>query len=77
MDQLFIAIFGVSAIWLSQDADIERRKYASILGLVGQPFWFYASYTTEQWGIFVLCFLYSWAWLKGFKLHWIDKAGDI
>ncbi len=69
--QIIIAIFGVTAVWLSQDADIERRKYACIFGLIGQPAWFYAAWTSEQFGIFALCFLYSFSWLRGFRQHWI------
>lgn len=36
-----IALTGVSAIWLSQSKRDDYRKYASVLGLIGQPFWFY------------------------------------
>lgn len=67
-----IAITGAMAIWLSQDRRDEWKKYACIFGLVGQPFWFYSSWATEQWGVFVLCFFYTLAWLKGFKLHWMQ-----
>jgi len=73
MDQIAIALTGVVAIWLSQDKDESWRKYACLFGLVGQPFWFYSAYTAEQWGIFVLCFFYTYAWFKGFKLHWVKN----
>lgn len=63
---------GVVAIWLSQDPDERRRKWASVFGLAGQPFWFYAAWTAEQWGIFTLCFAYAWAWYKGFRNHWLS-----
>jgi hypothetical protein len=72
-DQLGIALFGVTAIWLSQDAREGVRRFACIFGLVGQPFWFYATYVGEQWGMFALCFLYSWAWGKGFRQHWLRR----
>jgi nicotinamide riboside transporter PnuC len=70
MTQTMIVVTGVLAIWLSQDALESRRKWAPILGLIGQPFWFYAAYTTEQWGIFVLCFFYTAAWAKGLYTYW-------
>ena len=41
MEQIAIALTGVVAIWLSQDHRIQFRKWASIFGLIGQPFWFY------------------------------------
>lgn len=66
-----IALTGVSAIWLSQSKRTDYRKYASILGLIGQPFWFYSSFASEQWGIFLLSFFYTMAWARGFYNYWI------
>ena len=74
MEQIMIAFTGVIAVWLSQDKESSLRKYACIFGLIGQPFWFYSAYTAEQWGIFVLCFFYTYAWLKGFRINWINTA---
>lgn len=72
--QIIIGIFGVAAIWLSQDPRIERRKFACLVGLVAQPAWFYATWKAEQYGIFGLCFLYTLSWLRGFWQHWIIGA---
>ena len=71
MEQIAITLTGVVAIWLSQDHRIQFRKWASIFGLIGQPFWFYSAYSAEQWGIFSLCFFYTYAWFKGFRTHWL------
>lgn len=71
MEQIAIALTGVVAIWLSQDHRDNYRKWASIFGLIGQPFWFYSAYSAEQWGIFALCFFYTYAWFKGFKNNWL------
>lgn len=71
--QICIALFGVTAIWLSQDAREQVRRWAPILGLAGQPFWFYSAYTAQQWGIFALCFLYTWAWGKGLRAYWFRR----
>lgn len=71
MEQIGIALTGVVAIWLSQDKREEWRRYACLFGLTGQPFWFYSAWTAEQWGVFVLCFFYTWAWFKGFMNHWM------
>lgn len=73
MEQIAIALTGVVAIWLTQDKREEWRRYACVFGMVGQPFWFYAAYTAEQWGIFILCIFYTWAWFKGVRLHWIER----
>ncbi|MFT0547445.1 hypothetical protein ACMHYO_14080 [Allopusillimonas ginsengisoli] len=75
--QIGIALFGVTAIWLSQSKQETHRKYACLFGLAGQPFWFWAAWSAEQWGIFALCILYTASWAKGLKSHWIDHARRI
>ena len=69
--QIFIALFGVTAVALSQSAFAERRRWASVFGLLGQPFWFYAAWNAQQWGIFTLCFLYTFSWGMGFYTNWV------
>lgn len=71
MDQILIALTGAVAVLLSQDERYSVRKYACLFGLLGQPFWFYATYIAEQWGIFALCFVYLAAWAKGFHVYWV------
>ena len=71
--QLGIAVFGVAAIRLSQHHRDGVRRWACICGLLAQPFWFYATATAGQWGIFALCFLYTWAWFKGLRTYWMRK----
>lgn len=72
--QIGIALFGVIAVWLSQSPDEGKRRYACIFGLAGQPFWFWAAFSTKQWGILALCFLYTVSWARGFKLSWIGRG---
>ncbi len=74
MDQFFIMVTGVVAIQLSQDQSLEKwKQYACIFGVLGQPFWFYSSYMAEQWGVFILCFFYTYAWYKGIQQYWLPK----
>ena len=73
MGQIAIAMTGVIAIFLSQQSNEKLKKYACILGLIGQPFWFYETYKAEQWGIFVMCFLYTWMWGLGFYNNWVKR----
>jgi hypothetical protein len=70
IEQIGIAIFGVTAVFLSQDSRESWRRWACIAGLLGQPFWFYASFVAEQWGIFALSFLYAYSWLRGMRTYW-------
>lgn len=74
MEQIAIAVTGVVAIWLSQDKRESYRRYACLFGLAGQPFWFYSAWSADQYGIFMLCFLYTWAWIKGVRTHWIKQT---
>lgn len=74
MEQLGIALTGVTAIFLSQSKNVRLARWACILGLIGQPFWFIAAWKAEQWGIFALCFLYTFSWLRGLWNFWIAPA---
>lgn len=74
MEQIGIAFTGCIAIWLTNDNKASKRKWASVFGLIGQPFWFYAAITAEQWGILALTFLYTASWAKGFYNNWIRQG---
>lgn len=69
--QLGIALFGVTAVGLSQSAQTTYRKWAPVVGLIGQPFWFVASWTGGQWGIFALAFVYTACWMLGIRTYWM------
>jgi hypothetical protein len=72
--QTVIGICGVASVWLSQSPDVRRQKYACIYGMAAQPFWFYATWQAQQWGIFILCFFYAAAWMRGLWNHWLEPA---
>ncbi len=76
LEQIVIALTGITAIWLTQQRHEPWKKYACIFGLVGQPFWLYATYTTEQWGIFILAVFYTYAWFLGLKNNWLQTTHD-
>lgn len=69
IEQVIIAVTGLIAIWLTQDEG-QNRKYACLFGLAGQPFWVYAAWVAQQWGILILTIFYTLAWLKGIKTYW-------
>ena len=73
LDQIGIALGGAIAVWLTQDKRESWRRWASIFGMLGQPFWFYATWKAEQWGILALCTLYAYAWARGVWTHWLGS----
>jgi len=74
IEQIGIAFTGIIAIWLTQQRRETWKKYACLFGVAGQPFWFYSAYSTDQWGVFVLCIFYTYAWCLGVKNNWITKT---
>ena len=70
-DQIAIALLGSLAAWLFQARGKSWRKWAPVFGMLGQPFWFYASWQAEQWGVFAMSIIYACAWLRGLWVHWI------
>ena len=74
MEQVAIALTGIIAIWLTQQSNDSWKKYACLFGLAGQPFWFYSSYTAEQWGILVLTIFYTYSWYLGLRNNWLNAA---
>lgn len=72
-EQIAIAGFGTIAAWLSQDHRENWRKWASVFGLCGEPFWIHSAWASGQWGIMALCSLYTLAWIRGFYNGWIRK----
>lgn len=71
MEQIAIAVTGIIAIWLTQQSNDNWKRYACLFGLAGQPFWFYSAYTAGQWGILILTFFYTYAWILGLKNNWL------
>ena len=68
-DQALILVTGPAAIGLSQ---IEpTKRWACVIGLLGQAGWFHATWIAEQWGMFGASFVYAAMWLIGLFRHWI------
>ena len=77
LDQIGIVLTGVIAVWLTQDKREGWRRWACVFGMLAQPFWFYAAWKAEQWGIFAIAMLYTYAWTRGVWTHWLaSRAGS-
>lgn len=71
IEQTIIALCGMASVWLSQDRRHGWRRWACIIGIAAQPFWLYATWKAEQWGIFLLTFVYAVGWARGIWTHWV------
>ena len=66
-----IAVLGVTAFALSQMNASWARKTAPILGLSAQPFWFITQWSTANYGVLVVCALYTVIWTLSFINQWV------
>lgn len=73
MTQLFIALFGLTSMWMALGNSAPLRKWAPVLGLLGQPFWFMATVPTQQYGMVALCVAYTLVYLNGIRVQWWPK----
>lgn len=73
INQIFIFVFGALAIWLVSRTE-KWRRWGYIFGLCGQPFWFWTTVTTEQWGMVALCAFYTYSWGQGVWNYWIKPS---
>lgn len=71
--QAAIFIFGMSAIWLANDPRPTWRRWGCVAGLIAQPFWYYETWTHQQWGIFASSFFYTYSWGRGFWHQWVRR----
>lgn len=73
-EQWGIALCGLVAVLLTQDTNPERRRYACLFGLAGQPFWFFAAWKAQQWGVGLITVFYTLAWSRGIWTMWIRRS---
>jgi len=59
MAQWIIVIMGIITVTLFNCGNMRLIKYGSLTSLITQPFWIYATYTSGQWGMFVLSLYYT------------------
>jgi hypothetical protein len=59
--------------YFSESIEESRTCSLGLCELLGQPFWFYAEWSTEQYDVLAVSVLYTVAWLTGFLNHWAQK----
>lgn len=73
LDQWVILLTGVPAIFITQCRPAWIR-WASVLGMIGQPFWIYSSAHSHSYGMLIVNCLYTVAWGKGIYTYWIKRS---
>lgn len=73
-DQIAIVFTGALAAWINQDQRLKVRRWAGVIGLLGQPFFFYAQWTAGQWGQFLVTACYTVAFIRGVVVGWRKEA---
>ena len=72
--QTSILVFGLVAVFLTQvPTDESVKRYACIFGLISQPFFIHATYTSNQEGMFILSICHTFVWIIGFVKSWVLK----
>jgi hypothetical protein len=71
---ILIVIVGPSASIMSQSKQFRLRKFAPMVAIWGQPAWIYLAWTSNNMGMFAVCFLYTYGWLLGIYNYWIKKT---
>lgn len=73
--QVLLAALSISAIALTQLTTNERwTRWAPILGLASQPFWFVAGWEAKQYGNLVVASAVTIVWLVGIYRAWFIPA---
>ena len=72
--QISIVVFSGAAIWLLS-TDCSWRRWGFVIGLLGQPIWFYDSLRREQYGVFALALWFTYCYIRGIYNFWGKKNG--
>lgn len=70
MNQLLIAVFGLTSIWMALGNNPRLRKWAPIIGLCGQPAWAWLAWETKGWGLGLLVAAYTLIYIRGIWVQW-------
>lgn len=68
--QAMLVLLGAGAIYLLSEKRGRVRRWGYIVGAASEPFWLYAAWTTQQWGVLLLVFWWSWFYIRGAINNW-------
>jgi len=65
-DQVAILIFTSISIWALAG---KHYRAGFIFGICGQPFWIYATFSSHQWGMFIVAIWFTLNHIRGLINH--------
>lgn len=68
--QAGLAVCGIASLFMAMGHNQVRRKWAPVVGLVGQPFWLVFALSTNAWGLLVTIAAFTSVYLFGAYEHW-------
>lgn len=68
--QLALAFFGLAALWMSQGDNLQARRWAPVVGMLGQPFWIVFAIDAGAWGLLLLSLAYTVVYVRGAMVQW-------
>ncbi|MDP6651424.1 MAG: hypothetical protein QGF90_04850 [Gammaproteobacteria bacterium] len=71
MTDALMILSAALAVYLTQQQNRTLQKYACLVGLAGQPVWFYVTWQLQQWGMFICAVVFTFSWLLGAWNHWV------
>lgn len=74
--QVWVTVFGVTALWLAQSPSGRTRAWGALIGLAGQPGWYVQLVLHGQWLMLPAYLLYTACWLRGCWVGWIMPLVD-
>lgn len=69
-NQFALAVFGLAGTYLALHSRADLRRLAPIVGLAGQPFWLLSAVPSGQWGMVLLCAVYTGLYAYGIHTNW-------
>ena len=68
--QLALAFFGLLALSFAMGHNPQLRRWAPVVGLLGQPFWIAFAVSTSAWGLVVVSIAYTLVYARGAWVQW-------
>lgn len=73
--QVCLSVCGLASLWMAQGHNPKARKWAPVVGLAGQPAWFYFAWSVGVGaiGIAVLTVAFTAVHTRGVWVQWGRK----